>query len=164
MGSMEQGGVWKSPSAEGPGQAGTSSISIHQYVSDGSLVWSLTLQPPAAAALTVSFSYIWWMTEEITTAKERCWSDGQYCESVNGRGNSNPFQMMQRSSFYAILPFKRYLFPISCVDNLKETLFHTFTAKNVNRTIYKLKPTLNWKQNFLLKDLFGIQNQILNTR
>lgn len=38
------------------------------------------------------------MTEEITTAKERCLSDGQYCESVNGRGNSNPFQMMQQAS------------------------------------------------------------------
>jgi len=83
MGSTKWGGGWKSASAEGPRQAGISPR-ILQYVSDSSSVWSLTLQPPAAAALTASFSDIRCMAEvtkprRLPPPKERCFPHRQYC-------------------------------------------------------------------------------------
>lgn len=39
-----------------------------------------------------------YQTKEVTAAKrEMFYTDGEYCESVNGRGNSNPFQVMQQA-------------------------------------------------------------------
>lgn len=78
LSSMKQWGGWKSPSAEGRGQAGKSP-KIHQYVSDGSLVWSLTLEPHTAAAPIVSLSHIRWIAavtkpRVLLLPKERCFT------------------------------------------------------------------------------------------
>lgn len=54
-----------------------------------------------------------YQTEEVTTAKrEVFYPDGQYRESVHGRGNSSLFQVMQQASPFTLFCLFKGIFSL----------------------------------------------------